>query len=242
MGIEGRVAIVTGSASGIGKGVAELLAEEGADVVLADINIDGAQAAASEIIERGYTARALFVDVGSPDSIGELIKEIQRVNGKIDILVNNAGVFNAQSVADTSVEEWDRIVDTNLRGAHLFSQAVIKIMMANRYGRIVNIGSMAGLTGGLKAGVAYASSKAGIHGMTKCYARYGAPYGVRVNGVAPGLIETDMTKDWATIDDIPLQRLGTPLDVARVVFFLVTELSDYVTGQILSVDGGIVMR
>ena len=246
MYLEGRIAIVTGASKGIGKAIAEKLSEEGALVYVADIDAKGASGAAEEIRKSGRGAEGIAVDIARKESVDAMVSHVIARSGKIDILVNNAGVFGKNKPIDQiTMEEWDATLTVNLRGTHIVSQAVVREMMARKSGKIVNLGSMSAQTGGLKAGVDYTASKGGIHALTKAYARYGARSGVTVNTVVPGFILTDMTRSWAedkdSGKDIPLGRVGTVRDVANVVFFLASPLSDYVTGQVVNVNGGIVL-
>ena len=242
MDLDNRVAIVTGAARGIGAAIADILAEHGAAVVVADINYRGAQAKQGELGERGFDAFAVTVDVSDKLSIDELVAATLERYGRIDILVNNAGVNNSTPIPDLTVDDWDRIVNINLRGAHLCSQAVIGEMIKRRYGKIVNIASLAGQVGGLKVSPDYSTAKAGIMCLAKSYARFGAPHGITVNAVAPGFIETEMTVGMHDPSAVPLGRLGTPADVARAVYFLASPLADYITGTTLDVNGGVLMR
>ncbi|MBD3305372.1 SDR family oxidoreductase [candidate division KSB3 bacterium] len=238
-----RVAIITGAARGIGAACAKVLAEHGAAVVIADINLAGAQETAKLFASQGYTAMAVEVDVMQKESIEQMVAATLEKFGKIDILVNNAGINNATPIPDMTLEEWDRLIDLDLRGVHLCSQAVLKTMMANRYGKIVNIASLAGQVGGLKVSPDYSAAKAGVICLAKSYARFGGQYGITANAVAPGFIETEMTRGRG--DDpssVPLKRLGTPEDVANAVYFLASPLSDYVTGHTIDVNGGLLMR
>lgn len=246
MYLEGKIAIVTGASRGIGKAIAEKLASEGAYVYLADIDVEGAVKAAESIRESGYRAEGLIVDISKKGSIESMVNRVISQSNKIDILVNNAGVFGKNKPIDQiSIEEWDTVLSVNLRGTHICSQTVVKEMVERKCGKIINIGSMSAQTGGLKAGVDYTASKGGIHALTKAYARYGARFGITVNTVVPGFILTDMTRSWAENGDlgkdIPVGRVGTVQDVANVAFFLASSLSDYVTGQVVNVNGGIVM-
>jgi len=240
--LEGRTAIITGSAQGIGAATAELLAGHGAAVVIADINADGARAKARELAGRGFQALALELDVRQKSSIDAMVSATLDRHGRIDILVNNAGIADKTPIPDMTVERWDRLIDLNLRGTHLCSQAVITHMMERGFGRIVNIASLAGQVGGLKIGPNYTASKAGIVGLAKAYARFGAPYGITANAVSPGFIETEMTRGRDDPSEVLLGRLGTPGDVAKAVYFLVSPLADYITGTTIDVNGGLLMR
>jgi NAD(P)-dependent dehydrogenase (short-subunit alcohol dehydrogenase family) len=237
-----KVAIITGSARGIGAACAKVLAEHGASVVIADINLQGATETASNFNAQGYTAMAVEVDVMSKESIDKMVAATLGRFGKIDILVNNAGINNNAYIPDMTIEEWDRLIDLDLRGVHLCSQAVIKHMMANRYGKIINIASLAGQVGGLKVSPDYSAAKAGVICLAKAYARFGGQYGITANSVSPGFIETEMTKGRDDPSEVPLGRLGTPEDVANAVYFLASPLSDYITGHTIDVNGGLLMR
>ncbi len=239
--LENLRAVITGGSRGIGFATAKLLAEHGATIILADINRETGEEAALTLKEQGINAHFVETDVRSADSVHRMVVYIHENIGDVDILVNNAGILDDRDVMAIDPASWERVIEINLGGMHFCSQAVLPDMMKNSFGRIVNIASMAGQTGGFKAGVSYASSKAGVFGLTKSYARYSAKYGINVNAVAPGLIATEMTKDWAEASEVPLGYLGTPLDVAKSVYFLVSPLSDYMTGQVLSVNGGLFM-
>jgi len=240
--LKDRVAIITGAARGIGAAIAGLLAERGAAVVIADINLEGAKERANTLKAQGFEAMAVKVDVTDERSIEGMVEAAVKRYERIDILVNNAGVNNNTPIPEMSIGEWDRIIDLNLRGTHLCSKAVVKEMVKNRYGKIVNIASMAGQVGGLKVSPDYTAAKAGIIGLAKAYARYGAQYGITANAVSPGFIETEMTRGRDDPKSVPLGRLGTPEDVAKAVYFLASPLSDYITGTTIDVNGGLLMR
>jgi NAD(P)-dependent dehydrogenase (short-subunit alcohol dehydrogenase family) len=239
----GKVAIVTGGAQGIGSECAKLLAYKGAHVIIADVNLSKAEALAQKIVNEGFSTSALYVDLGDEKSIEEMVKSAITVNKHIDILVNNAGILNAVQFPDITGDIWRRVIDINLTGTFLCTKAVLKVMVKKRSGSIVNISSIAGENGGPIVGPDYAASKAGLISLTKSIARYGAKYGIRANSVCPGYILTDMTRE--RHDDpasVPLGRLGLAEDVAKVVYFFASDLSDYVTGTTLEVDGGLMMR
>jgi 3-oxoacyl-[acyl-carrier protein] reductase len=241
--LKDRVAVVTGAARGIGAACARVLAEHGAAVAVADIDSGGAAKTADALRARGFRAAPVEVDVARKESIDAMVAETLGRFGRIDILVNNAGVLDATPIPEMSVEGWDRLVDIDLRGVHLCSQAVIGVMVKRRYGRIVNIASLAAHVGGLKVSPNYSAAKAGVICLAKAYARYGARHGVNVNAVAPGFIVTDMTLGRGDDPEtVPLGRLGTPEDVANAVYFLASPLSDYVTGHTIDVNGGLLMR
>lgn len=237
-----KIVIVTGAAGGIGAAVADFLSEKGASVVIADINLSGAEDFARKLKSMGREAVALYVDIVREESVNELTEKVIAKYGKLDILVNNAGVIDSKPIPEMSVNDWDRVIDTNLRGSFLCSKAAIENMIKNKSGRIINIASMAGQMGGLKASPDYSAAKAGIICLTKSFARYGAQYGINVNAVSPGLIVTQMTRGRDDPKSVPLGRLGAPEDVAKVVYFLASSLSDYITGATIDVNGGLLMR
>ncbi|MBW2056879.1 MAG: 3-oxoacyl-[acyl-carrier-protein] reductase [Deltaproteobacteria bacterium] len=246
MELTGKVALVTGGAQGIGRAVAVTLARNGADVAVSDINGEMARATAREIEKMGRRALAVEANVARFDDGERMVRETVEGLGRIDILVNNAGVARDKLVLRMSEEDWDVVLGVNLKGAFNCSRAALRYMSKQKSGRIVNIASVVGLMG--NAGQAnYAASKAGLIGFTKTLAREFGSRGITVNAIAPGYIDTPMTQalpekvkeDLKRL--IPLDRLGSPDDVARAVLFLVTGGSDYVTGQVLQVDGGLYM-
>ena len=243
--LDGRIAIVTGASRGIGRGIATRLAAQGATVVAAARG-DHAAATVAEIAAAGGTAETASVDVADPAAIDALVAGTLERHGRIDILVNNAGITRDQLMLRMKREDWDAVIATNLTAAFGLTQAVLKPMIRQRGGRIVCISSVVGQSG--NAGQAnYAASKAGLIGFAKAVASEVASRNITVNVVAPGLIETDMTKaiaegardEWAS--KIPLKRLGTPADVAAAVCFLASDEAAYITGQVLAVNGGMYM-
>jgi 3-oxoacyl-[acyl-carrier protein] reductase len=246
MELKEKVALVTGAAQGIGKAVALMLARHGADVIVADVNLEKAQETAREVEAIGRGAMAVKVDVTRLSDVEQMVESALGRFGKIDILINNAGIARDKLILRMTEEDWDAVLDVNLKGTFNCTKAVIKHMSKQRSGKIVNIASVVGEMG--NAGQAnYSASKAGVIGLTKTIAREFAQRGINVNAIAPGYIQTPMTDglpDKAKEElkrMIPMERLGQPEDVAHAVLFLVSEASSYVTGQVLNVNGGIYM-
>jgi 3-oxoacyl-[acyl-carrier protein] reductase len=241
--LTGRTALVTGSTRGIGRAIAEALAEAGARVAVVGRDQARAAEAAAAL---GGGAQGFAADVGDPASIAALIEGVEKSFGQIDILVNNAGLTRDNILFRVKDDDWDTVLDANLRGAFLAIRATARGMIKRRWGRIINIASIVGITGN-KGQANYAASKAGLIGLTKSVAKELGSRNVLVNAVAPGFIETDMTAAMtpearaALSGQIPLERLGSPRDIAGVVTFLASDYASYITGQTLVVDGGMVM-
>ena len=243
---ENKVAIVTGSARGIGKAIALKLAQEGYNVVISDILEDAAKETAREIEALGVKSLVVVADVSKAEDARKLIDETVQAFGQVDVLVNNAGITRDNLAIRMSEAEWDSVLNINLKGTFLCSQAAAKVMMKKRSGRIINIASVSGILG--TAGQAnYASSKAGVIALTKAFARELGARNITVNAIAPGFIATEMTEKLPDnvkeeyLKQIPLKRAGTPQDVANVVAFLASDAAGYVTGTTLIVSGGLVM-
>jgi 3-oxoacyl-[acyl-carrier protein] reductase len=244
--LAGKVALVTGGAQGIGKAVALLLARNGADIVVSDINLEKAEETAKEVQALGRKALATKVDVAILGDVEKMVETILTQFGKVDILINNAGIARDKLILRMTEEDWDAVLNINLKGTFNCTKAVVRHMSKQKSGKIVNIASVVGEMGNAGQGN-YAASKAGVIGFTKTIAREFAQRGINVNAIAPGYIETPMTD--ALPDKvkeelkrlIPMDRLGTPEDVAEAVLFLVSESANYITGQVLNVNGGIYM-
>jgi len=243
MNLSEKVAIVTGGGRGIGRAIALKLAEEGATVVVTDILEKEAQAVAGEIKAAGGQSLAVMADVSLAADVARLVEETIKACGRVDILVNNAGIARDKLLLRMSEEDWDKVIDVDLKSVFLCTKAVLRPMVKQRRGRIISLSSIAGITGN-KGQANYASAKAGIIGFTRTVAREVGSHGVTANAVAPGFIETDMTgqmkEDWRQEikRNIPLGRFGTPRDVAGAVAFLASDEAGYITGQVLGVDGG----
>lgn len=244
--LSGKTALVTGGGRGIGKEIALSLARAGADVGICDIDDSIAQQAASEIESLGRTSCAIRADVSSSDDVAAMFKTFLGALERIDILVNNAGITRDGLIVRMKEEDWDSVLNINLKSAFLCCKEAARPMMKARSGKIINIASVVGLMG--NAGqVNYSASKAGMIGLTKTLAREFAPRSINVNAVAPGFIKTAMTDKLSDQDkekltgQIPMQSLGTPTDIAHAVVFLSSALANYITGQVLTVDGGLVM-
>lgn len=238
-----KLALVTGASRGIGKACAIELAKAGYDVIINYAgNVDAANKTVEEIKTLEVDAAAYKFDVSNPEEVNANIAEIIEKYGRIDILVNNAGITRDGLFMRMSEENWNAVINTNLSSAFYVSQPVVKVMMKQRSGAIVNMASVVGVSG--NAGQAnYSAAKAGLIGLTKTLAKELGSRGIRVNAVAPGFINTDMTKDLDTskfMDFIPLKRLGEPEDIAKAVKFLAAD-AQYVTGQVLEVDGGLII-
>jgi len=241
-----KVAVVTGAGRGIGRAVAIAYAKMGANVVCVSRTEENSSKVAAEIEGLGQKAWPFAVDVSNTNAVENAAQAILEATGKIDILVNNAGITRDNLLMRMSEEEWDTVLNTNLKGAFNFTKAFTRTFMKQRSGRIINIASVIGLIG--NAGQSnYAASKAALIGFTKSVAKELAPRGVTANAIAPGFIETDMTSvldekvRGAIINRVPMARFGSPEDVANTAIFLAMESTNYMTGQILTVDGGMVM-
>jgi 3-oxoacyl-[acyl-carrier protein] reductase len=239
-----KIALVTGGSRGIGREIALALAKEGNNIAISyGNNKDRAMEVVNEIKSFGVDAIAVKSDVSISEDVTNLVKSVEESLGTVDILVNNAGITKDNLLIRMTEEDWDKVMDVNLKGVFLCTKAVSRSMMKKRYGKIINITSVVGITGNAGQGN-YAASKAGVIGFTKSMAKELASRGIRVNAVAPGFIQTDMTdvlKEEIKADMlkiIPLNTMGNPSDIANLVVFLASEKSDYITGQVIKIDGG----
>ena len=244
--LENKIAIVTGGARGIGRAISQRLASEGAKIAIVDIMLDVAEATAKEFAGQGFEAKAYAANVAKPEDADATVKKVIADFGRVDILVNNAGITKDNLIMRMSEAEWDAVIAVNLKGTFNFTKAAVTPMARQRSGKIVNIASVVGRMG--NAGQAnYSASKAGVIALTKSTAKEFGSRNIQVNAVAPGFIETEMTaKLPQSVRDtfmmvIPAKRPGKPEDVANVVFFLCSPDADYVTGQVINIDGGMLM-
>jgi NAD(P)-dependent dehydrogenase (short-subunit alcohol dehydrogenase family) len=245
--LAGRVALVTGGARGIGLACAQELSAAGAAVVIVDRLAQEAQAAARSIAAGESRAVAIVADLAQIPEIPRTVAAAADAYGRIDVLVNNAGILNQTATEALTEEQWDRLMSINLKAVFFVTQAVLPQMIRQQSGAIVSISSLAARVGGIAAGIDYSTSKAGVIGLTRTLARQYGPKGIRVNAVAPGVIDTEMTRPWPQevrqdfIARTPLRRLGTAEDVARAVVFLAGPESAFITGATIDVNGGLYM-
>jgi 3-oxoacyl-[acyl-carrier protein] reductase len=239
-------AIVTGSARGIGFEIARVMGLEGYSIILSDINEEGLTEASAKLNEEGITNAWVKADVSSADDAAKLVSETMNKFGRIDVLVNNAGITRDGLLMRMDENAWDMVLKVNLKGTYLMSKAVIRPMLKQKSGAVINIASVIGLMGNVGQ-ANYAASKAGIIGFTKSFAKEFGRKGIRANAIAPGFIQSEMTavlKDNVKeqmLTQIPMNTFGTPTDVANAVVFLASDKASYITGQVLTVDGGMVM-
>jgi NAD(P)-dependent dehydrogenase (short-subunit alcohol dehydrogenase family) len=247
MRLQGKIAIITGAARGIGRAIALTVAKQGAVPVIVDIDETHAKEVAEEVQGLGISALSLHTDVSMVTEIEEMTNRVMQHFGKIDILVNNAAVFETTPIDNVSEREWDRIMAVNLKGPFFTCQHVLKHMRETGRGRIINISSLAGRAGSYEGGLLYGTSKAGIIGLTMSLARKVAKYNITVNAVAPGPTETDMLNSLPEESRarlkaiIPLKRFGKPENLAELVAFLASDSADFITGAVIDVNGGMFM-
>ena len=245
--LDGKIALVTGAGGGIGAAIASTLVNHGCSVYVADSNGDAANKVATELGERGYP---LTLDVGNATEASAAVEQIVGERGRIDIAVNNAGILKTGSILEASIADWDQVCRVNLSGVYYCCKAVLASMVEQRYGKIVNIASVSAMKGGGSFGnVLYGTTKAGVVALTKGLGRELAPFGINVNAIAPGVVETNMTGSLLTPDrrkavlaSIPLGRFASTDDIAHVVALLASDVLGYVTGETIVVDGGYLTR
>lgn len=244
--LKGKTAIITGSGRGIGRAIALAMAEQGANIVVNDVNMESAGEVVAEIEAMGRQAIAVKADVTSEEQIKEMIETCINRFGKLDILVNNAGIIQTVPVTEIDGQDWDRVMEVNLKGVFLCCKAALAPMKAQHGGKIINIASVAGKRGGgLLGNSCYSASKGGVIAFTKSLARESGPFGINVNAITPAFTDTEMTRSIAPdkkefiIKMLPLGRVGQPSDIAGAVCFLASSMSDYMTGEIMDVDGGL---
>lgn len=247
MQLKGKTAIVTGGSRGIGRSIALELASKGANVaVTCTKSIESAEAVVREIEAMGVAGMAVKADASKGEEVENLVSEVLNKFGSIDILVNNAGITRDNLIIRMTEQEFDEVININLKGAFICTKAVSRVMIKQKSGKIINVSSVVGIIGNTGQSN-YAAAKAGLIGFTKSMAKELAKRGINVNAVAPGFIQTDMTSKLSDkvkekfVKNIPLLRIGKPEDVAKAVLFLASEYSDYITGQVISIDGGMVM-
>ena len=245
--LKDKIAVVTGAASGFGAAIARALLAEGCRVYLADINLPTAERLTSGMGER---AHAMRIDVGNAGDVQAKMKQVEIEQGSIDILVNNAGILKIGTVADSSYEDWDQVCRVNLSGVYYCCKAVLPAMLNRKAGKIINIASISAFKGGGVFGnVLYGTTKAGVAALTRGLAREVGPHGINVNGIHPGLADTGMTNQHLNESNrarmsevIPLGRLASTNDIARLVTFLASNLSEYITGEMITIDGGLTTK
>ena len=246
LSLEGKVALITGGARGIGKEIAILFAKEGANIAICDVNLEQAEQVAQEIQGLGRSSVAFKADVTSLVDVQNMVDKILDKFTKLDILINNAGITRDNLILRMSEEDWDKVLAVNLKGCFVCTKVASKVMIKQRFGKIINLASIIGIMGNVGQ-ANYAASKAGIIGLTKSVAKELALRNICVNAVAPGFIKTEMTArlpqdiQKKILSTIPLGRFGESLDVANLVLFLSSESSSYITGQVIQIDGGMLM-
>ncbi|WP_455367228.1 SDR family NAD(P)-dependent oxidoreductase [[Eubacterium] cellulosolvens] len=247
MKLENRIGIVTGAGKGIGREVALTLSDEGAQIVIADIDEENMKKTADLINSKGGKAITVRTNVAFKEDVKNLVKKTVENYNRIDILINCAGILSTTPFLEVTEQEWNKVLDVNLKGVLFCCQETLPIMLKQKSGKIVNIASLSAKRGGVTSGVDYCSSKAGVVALTRSLAKYAAPHNIIVNAVAPGIIDTEMIHIYPPgmrekqIRDIPLKRLGRPDEVAKVIAFLVSDDANYIVGETININGGLLM-
>jgi 3-oxoacyl-[acyl-carrier protein] reductase len=247
MRLRGRAAIITGAARGIGKAIATTFLREGAKVAIIDSDRERLEILKKDMGKENKEVMTIFCDITKSSEVNGMVDQVYKALGRIDILVNNAGIIRRGTIDTVTEEDWDRVIEVNLKGTFNCCKAVVGIMKQRGNGKIINISSIAGKMGDITSAPGYGPSKAGIDALTKTLARQLAPFGINVNAVSPHAIETEMSAQWSEerrkeiIASIPLGRLGKPEDVAEAVLFLASDEASFITGEILDVNGGALM-
>jgi 3-oxoacyl-[acyl-carrier protein] reductase len=242
--LSGKIALITGAAKGIGAACARAIAFNGIKaLILVDLDETNGNSLAAEL---GGNCECIFfkIDVSNEQEVIAMFSEIQLRFGRLDILLNIAGICSTKTLFEVDVKSWDKMMDINLKGTFLIGREALKMMMENKYGRIVNMASISGQVGGVRTSPAYAASKSGIICLTKSFAKVAAKDNVTINAIAPGLVDTEMTQDpnfHYSLNEVPMGRVGDPSEIADVALFLASDLSRYVTGQCINVNGGMYM-
>ncbi len=245
MKLDGKLAVVTGAARGIGREIAIRFAKEGAAVVLVDVRIPTETEQLIQIFNPNVLSAV--VDIADVEAVERLVQKVHAWKGPVDILVNNAGIITREGILDLSPQQWRKVIDVNVNGTFYMCKAFLPDMVAKRYGKIVNVTSIAGKIGDITASCAYGTSKGAVNTFTRSLARQLAEYGITVNAVAPHAIETDMSAEWSeekrrnVVSSIPLKRMGTSSEVAAAVLFLASDEASFITGETLNVNGGYLM-
>ena len=243
--LKGKVAIVTGAAQGIGESIARRMGQEGANVIILDMKVEKAKQVAEEITQYGVKSEGLYFNATDISGIKPLFNSIKEKYGSIDILVNNAGISQNATILELTEEQWDLVLDINLKSVFFCSQAAFAIMKNQNSGCIINMSSLAGQRGGRTTGASYTASKSGVLGLTKTFALNGGPFNIRTNAICPGLIDTQMAVDLGfknNFSEVALNRLGSPDEIAGVAVFLASDLASYVYGHTVDVNGAQYLR